>query len=543
MKRKKIFASMLIICLAVTMLAGCGENAKKTSSGIAVSKPNEMPITEEVVELDIFVPKSTFIENFQTNEFTKWYEKETNVKLNWEIASGDAKQALNLKLASGEYPDIILGFGFTKGQQLIYGEEQGILLNIKDYIDEHGHYIKEMFESRPDILEDITINGGIYGLPKVEESPYAIYPYCMWVYQPWMEKLDAEIPTTTDEFYELLKRFRDEDPNGNGKKDEIPMLARGIAGNAGIESYIMNSFVSDGTDRLSMVDGKVFFSADTDEYRAGLRYLRKLYEEGLFYRDSFVADRTALTSIGENDTPILGAGAGLWAGYFTINGSDSKRIWDFVSVPPLKGPDGFVQSVEANTDYGDSVAFVVTNACENPEIAVKWIDWFYNEENRIKAHNKQGFRKANDGEKGIDGEQALWAQDPVESGSAGVGAIQNKGWTNFGVYYKPLEMDLKTALNDEYTRVVSSNRYVAYKQHLEYGKDVSLPSLLMSSEDAALYADYKTTINNLVDNAFAEFVTGIRNIDSDKEWNAYVKSLDNAGLKDYLKIIKKYAEK
>lgn len=544
MKKKIVALLLAMICAVSLVITGCG-GSKETGAkkNIDVSARNEFPIVEEKVELTVFAPKSTFIEDFETNEFTKYFEELTNVKIKWEIASGDAKQALNLKLASGDYPDVILGFGFTKAQQLIYGQEQGILLDIKDYIDEHGYYVNDMFESRPDIKEDLTINGAIYGLPKVEESPYGVYPNCMWVYKPWMEKLGAELPTTTDEFYELLKRFRDEDPNGNGKKDEIAMLGRGVGGSAGLEPYFMNSFVSTGNDRLSLIDGKVFFSANTDEYREGLRYLNKLYEEDLLYEDSFVADRTALTSIGENDVPILGGGVGLWAGYFTINGSESRRIWDYVSVPPLKGPDGFVQSVEASTDRGDSVQFVVTSTCEYPEVAVKWIDWFFNEENRIKAHNKEGFRKANEGEIGIDGTQALWAQDPVAPGSAGVGTIQNKGWTNFGVFYKPLEMDLKTALNDEYTRVVSENRYEAYKQHLEYGKYVNLPSLLMNSEDAALYSDYKTTINNLVDNAFAEFVTGVRDIDSDKEWNNYVKSLNDAGLKDYLKIVKKYAEK
>ena len=156
--KKRILSLFLVLLLMTALLAGCGndEKASNTKGSIDVSAPNAFPITEEPVELSVFVPKSTFIADFETNEFTKYYEELTNVKIKWEVASGNAQQALNLKLASGEYPDIILGFGFTKGQQLIYGEEQGVFLNIKDYIDEHGHYIKEMFESRPDILKDIT---------------------------------------------------------------------------------------------------------------------------------------------------------------------------------------------------------------------------------------------------------------------------------------------------------------------------------------------------------------------------------------------------
>lgn len=536
--KKRSIALILAVILAMPFAAtGCKRSGGKTESGIKVSAPNEFPIVETPVELTIFAPKSSFIENFETNDFTKYFEELTNVKIKWEIASGDAQQALNLKLASGEYPDIFYGFNFTKEQQNIYGQ-QGIFTDLKDYIDEYGYYVKDMLEKREDIKEDLLTNGAIYGLPRVEESPYAVYPNCMWVYKPWLDKLGIDLPETTDEFYDMLVKFRDGDPNGNGKADEIPLAARGIVDSWGIEPFIMNAFLPDGTSRLSVENGKVFYAADKEEYREGLRYIKKLYDEGLLYKDSFVIDRTRITSLGENETPILGAGPGLWAGMFTINGADSGRIGQYVSIPPLKGPKGVCESVESNTDFS-TVQFVVSSACKYPEVAVKWIDWIFNEENRIIGHAKEGFRKAKEGEIGIDGQQALWAQDPVD-GTAGVGAVQNKGWTNFGVFYKPIETDLRTALNDEPSRIVAENRYAAYQQHLKVGKDINLPSLLMNTEDTTLVADYRTTIDSLVDNAFAEFVTGVRSLDSD--WDAYVASLNSSGLNNYLEILQKYAD-
>ena len=536
--KKRIIALMLIMaCTMSLLLTGCKDNKGEVVSNIDVSKPNEFPIVEEPVELTIFAPKSTFIEDFETNEFTKYFEELTNVKINWEIASGDAQQALNLKLASGQYPDIFYGFTFSKEQQNIYGQ-QGIFKDISGYIDEYGYYVKDMLESRPDVKEDITVDGAIYGLPRVEESPYAIYQNAMWVYRPWIEKLGIELPTTTDEFYEMLVKFKENDLNGNGIKDEIPLAARGVIDTCGIEAYLMNSFLSVGSNRLSLKNDKVFFAADKEEYREGLKFIKKLYDEGLLYQDTFVLDRTRITSLGENETPILGAGTGLWAGMFTINGAESGRIGDYVSIAPLKGPNGFRQSVETNTNFSN-VQFVVSSSCKYPEVAVKWIDWIYDEENRIRAHAKEGFRKANEGEVGIDGQPALWAQDPIEAGQA-FGSIQNKGWTNFGVFYKPLEMDLRTALNDKPSRIVAENRYEAYMQHKECGVDVNLQSVLMNNEDTTIVADYRTTINNLVDNAFAEFVTGVRSLDND--WDAYVKSLNDAGLEEYLSIMQKYID-
>lgn len=541
MKKTRITA-ILLSCILITtcIFSGCSKK-EVTENGVKLSAPGELPMADEVTELTVFVPKQANIENFETNEFTKWYEEQTNVKIKWEVASGDPTQALNLKLASGDLPDIIYGFGFSKAQQLLYGQ-QGVFQDISDEIDEHGFYLKKMFEERPDIKEDLLVNGAIYGIPRVEESPYAEYPGCVWVYKPWIEKLGGKLPATTDEFYDFLVKIKNTDLNGNGKNDEIPFAARGVTGTEGLERFLMNSFVSTGEDRISVKDGKVFFAADKEEYRDGLRYMKKLYDEGLLYEDSFVVDRTRLTSIGENETPLLACGTGLWAGMFTIYGAESWRIADYVSLAPLYGPDGFRQSVHKNSDYGGAVVFTVTSACENPALAVKWLDWFFNEENRVKAHNKAGFRPAKEGEIGIDGQQALWTQEPVPANSGtGVTTVQNIAWNNFGAFYKPLETDLRTATLEEGPRKVSENRYEAYMQHKECGADISMADPLMSEEDAALYADYRITIQNIIDTAFVEFVTGVRSLDND--WDDYIKELKNAGLEDYLKLIRKYVEK
>lgn len=56
----------------------------------------------------------------------------------------------------------------------------------------------------------------------------------------WLEKLGMEMPTNMDEFYEMLVRFKNEDPNGNGKPDEIPMI--GGTWNGGDDEMLINMF-------------------------------------------------------------------------------------------------------------------------------------------------------------------------------------------------------------------------------------------------------------------------------------------------------------
>ena len=57
-------------------------------------------------------------------------------------------------------------------------------------------------------------------LPTIGMGDTSIWPRGpLWYNGDWLKALDVkELPKSVDEFYDLLVRFRDEDPNGNGKK-------------------------------------------------------------------------------------------------------------------------------------------------------------------------------------------------------------------------------------------------------------------------------------------------------------------------------------
>ena len=135
MKRKpiKLFAVLVCICFA---LAGCGGKADKkaTQSSVKVSGVNEFPITEEKTTLEIFVSDPvSFMADIEENAFTKWYEEKTNVHLEFDKVKGDVRQAINLKIASGDYSDIFYGFCLSRSEQVSY-YNQGVFIDMT-YID------------------------------------------------------------------------------------------------------------------------------------------------------------------------------------------------------------------------------------------------------------------------------------------------------------------------------------------------------------------------------------------------------------------------
>ena len=543
---KKNFKRALVLVMTFVMLitvAGCGSK-EATTSRADVSAPNEFPIVKEKTELTVFIAKPNMIADIETNEFTKWYEEKTGVHINWDIASGDTQQAINLRMASGDLPDVFWKCGFTPEEVYYYGK-QGLFIDLTELIEDYSYYFKDILSKREDIKNKITQEGAIYGLPTILESVTQPCLDKMWVYQPWLDKLGMELPTTTDEFYDMLVAFKTQDPNGNGKADEIPLGGRGIYSDVGIEDYIMNAFTytDTRTARIYVEDGKVKCSATTEGYREGLRYIKKLYDEGLLLKDVFTIDRTRLTALGENDgAPILGTCVGQWPGMFTLSSGASGRIAEYTSIPPLEGPTGLRQTPRTDITGNTGTAYVITKNCENPEVAIKWVDWMYCNEARIKMQGFQGYREAKEGEIALNGKQAKYTYDPVpeEEQNTKFGTVQNETWgANFIIQYFDLEMVSSEKLLD--TDLNKMLYYEAVDKYFEFVVDKSYPVLPIDQNIASEFQDLKTTVNDAIDKNFVAFITGEK--DLDKDWDKFQTELEGYGLSKLLKLAQERYDK
>src|SRR5699024_4473307 len=106
----------------------------------------------------------------------------------------------------------------------------------------------------------------------------------LWYNGEWLDNLGVEeLPKTTDELYDLLVRFRDEDPNGNGKADEIPISEEGIVS---LRTFTLGSFGIKYWG-IEQFDGEVRYSPATENYKAFLEYMKKLYDEKLLDPEIF----------------------------------------------------------------------------------------------------------------------------------------------------------------------------------------------------------------------------------------------------------------
>ncbi|TVY08110.1 ABC transporter substrate-binding protein [Paenibacillus cremeus] len=534
------FKSILAVSTAAMLLVSAcsngktGDTANKSAAdpkADGVTEAGVFPITKEKTKLRVMVKGSSIVENFATNEFSKWLEEKTNIQIEWEVAPEKTfQEKLNVSLASGDYPDVLLNMSVSPIQQSIYGKD-GVFLPLNQYIDKYGVETKKMFQEVPYAKEQMSLpDGNIYSLPQINQCYHCSLGQKMWINQAWLDKLGLKLPTTTDEFAQVLKAFKEKDPNGNGKADEIPLVGATNGPASTLEYFLMSSFIEKDFNLKYVKDGKVQVAFNQPEWKEGLKYLNKLYADGLISAQTFTQDRNQLKQMGMNpDAAIIGAVPSQNQTVFVD--ADSPRFKDFVALPPLKGPTG-VRSAPFNPYQIINGMFVITNKAKNPAAAFRLADFLLSEEATLRStigRPGQEWDKAASGDLGLDGKPAKWKQLVT------FGKLQNVHWAQAGPSLRTNEFRMGQYADPKNPLEIilfkeTKEKYEPYAIKLEK----TVPPLFFTNEQAEELANLEKTITDYRTEFFAKAVTG--GVDIEKEWNNYLATLDKMNLKRYLEI-------
>ena len=303
-----------------------------SSSALAytVSEPGQLPVVDEVVEYTICAPDTTYVCDLNENTLTPWIQEKTNVKINFEeIPDTEWDTKVNLLIASDELPDAFIYGGFSAAELADYGS-QGVFLALNDIIEEHGHYVKQVFDQQEALPGAYTaLDGNIYTLPDINECYHCFYSMRAWINQQWLTNLGLEYPNTVDEFVNVLRAFKEQDANGNGDpNDEIPFSGNATSWNSTIYPFLLNSFLHYDTSNLSVKeDGTVIFTPIQPEFKEGLQWIASLIDEGLIEKEALTQTEEQLKTKGSNlDIALLGGftSATWWSGVGSDNGEGSR---------------------------------------------------------------------------------------------------------------------------------------------------------------------------------------------------------------------------
>lgn len=530
MKKKMSF--VLSVALSVSLLlSACSTKeetpvkGKEAANSSNVTEAGSLPITTAKTTLKVLMYGNSLVENFATNEYTKWLEEKTNIHIEWEVApEKSAQEKLNITLAGGDYPDVIMGFNVSPVQMALYGKD-GVFLPLNNLIDKYGVETKKMFNAVTYAKETITApDGNIYGLPQINECYHCTMSQKMWINQGWLTKLGLPMPATTEDFYQVLKAFKEKDPNGNGKKDEVP-----LAGyvNSGPEMFVMSAFVEKDMNDMIVNNGKVDVVFNKPGWKEGLTYLRKLYAEGLLAPESFTQDLNGMKKISGNAEMILGAAPSNYSGVFLPS---VDRVKEYTAVPPLKGPSG-MKSTSLNPYGLIQGAYIITNKAKNPEVAFRLADFMYSEEATMRAifgRPDQEWVKGGTSDTSIAGEPAKWKRIVTLTG------LQNFGWAQTGPSLRTSAFRLSEAGAPGTQETILYQETKQKYEPVKLDAAKALPPLFFTKDQSEELANLTKTITDYKNEFLARAVTG--DIDIEKEWDGYLKKLDGMKLSRYLQI-------
>ncbi|WP_410515077.1 ABC transporter substrate-binding protein [Paenibacillus sp. BR2-3] len=508
------------------VLGACSVNSGNSGNNVktpAVSiNETGLPIVKEKVTLNFVSPKSPIAPDYGDMTLFKTLEEATNVHIEWNNIPGDGYQEKkNLMLASGDLPDAFYASGFSDYDLVKYGAD-GTIISLEDLIEKYAPNLKALFERSPELKKVVTApDGHIYSLPRAEEMDLVNMPNIMVINKTWLDKLGLQMPTTIEEYKQVLIAFRDKDPNGNGKKDEIPLSWwwQGWCGNEGDLFALFglpdNPFED---DHRVVKDGKVIYTAVQPEYKAALEYLHGWYKDGLIDQEVATIDPAKLFAKGKSTDATLGSY--MWWEIEEVVGTD--RAKDYVVMPPLKGVNGEIIVGHSNySEYGRD-ALVITKANKSPEITMRWVDQLY--EPKMSAQVNWGPI----GEVYEEDANGMLVNKKLPDGVA-MGEFRQK--VAPGGPFAVLKEDFGTVVDMEpraKERLEILKTYYQPYQTSEY-----FPAIFFRSEETDTINRLSTDIKQVVKLKKAQWLMegGI-----EQEWDAYVKQLEDMGLPQMIEI-------
>ncbi|MFG1819327.1 ABC transporter substrate-binding protein [Kribbella sp. NPDC049174] len=544
--RRTKSAAVAGLCALALGLAACSGSDTPADE----SKPLPTVTGNPAVTLDVFAPQAADW-NLSTNDFTQKVKKQFNISFKWQTSTfdgGPAKEKRQISLASGDYPDLYLLIPwvdqFTPAELMKLGN-QGVLVPLNQLIDQYGPNIKKALDAEPEWKAMATApDGKIYGMPQWVDCYHCSYQGKLWMNTAWLKKLGLEQPKTTEDMRKVLQAFKTQDPNGNGKADEIPLSA---SVRDALIPYFMNAFIYDpqgtsGNNNSTLVlkDGKVDMQANKDGWREGLAYLNSLYKEGLIDKGAFTQNPDALQQQGDSGkAPLLGSAAVLHLGIAVSNLPDGRQK-QYDAVPPLTGPQG-VNHTGYNFPSAPGATFVLTNkATQEEQIqAIKLLDYIFTDEGQMNAFwgtEGKTWKRPEAGDVALDKSlKPTYKVIPQPEG----GTPPNSGWQALAQYNNTEKYRNSEAIaTDIYSPSGYERRLFEATKLYEGKEDKSLIypywKVWIDPTLAGEVATLQTNIENYVQQNSLQFITGSKNIDSD--WDAYVKGLEGLGLKRYLEI-------
>ena len=483
----------MVLFIAMVLLSGCAQEQEVKDT------------TKKEYTIFGMFNKMIFNENWPVFQEAS---KQTGVTLKAKISQNavDEQEAFNLMVASGDLPDILRNALPEKLNAL--GVDGG-LIPLQDLVDEHAPNIKKFWEDRPDLKRVVTTyDGNIYHIPYYPPVKVGAVHILR---KDWLDKLGLPVPETMEEFYNTLVAFKTQDPNGNGLADEIPWFQRSSDLNNTIK-LLLNLFQISYMWSITEANG-VEFELTRPEFKDAIRQLSKWYKEGLIDPEIFTRDfATARDYMFGNN---LGGYIFDWAStaYYIDTLKDTVPGFNLIVIlPPVINGERIVPFAR-NVYTG---GWGISSMAKDPVGVIKYMDyWFSKEGRRLWNFGIEGDHYTMVNGEPIFTDKVLKAASPLNE-----------------LYKAGAQWEMGMFQDYDYEKQIShpiiKEGYKLYIDEDVVQPSIGFASLQHSPEIIKEYSMIQVNLESYAAEMIQKWIMGASDID--KDWDSFVKRLDDLGL-------------
>jgi putative aldouronate transport system substrate-binding protein len=366
-------------------------------------------------------------------------------------------------------------------------------------------------------------DGHIYSIPYVLEAPQVAYQ--PWINTRWLKNLGLSMPKTTAEFEAVLKAFKSRDANGNGNvNDEIPFSGDPNNMHLGeLAGWFGMSVASarDANEGLTMVNGKLTFGANSDQYKAAIKYLASLNAQGLIDPELFTQDKEQWKAKGAQDR---------YGVIITYHSQDIKPLLpgetpEWEALPVLTSSPS-VRPVFLRDTYGTDVLntqVVITDKAQNPAAIARWWDNVFAYENTLQTQH---------GPLNVTLFKQNGVYRKIDTNTLSAADQTRYDWNNLYPQSLP-KYDPDGGYRVTEDVPMYDEKGPADKLYEPYLID-QIPPYWSTEAQASQLSDMQTAIASYVRQKRAQWISGQANIDA--EWNAYLDQLKRLRVDEYVTL-------
>ena len=564
---KRIVSSLsllLVIAMLFSLMAGCGETAESTAEPVSagaesveavaeVPEPEPEPEMESAAEESIPAepsiveepepePKITINYPLEDDDLdlTYWMsfksphesiqsfgefpvlataEELTGVKI--EFTSENmmtASEKFNLMVASGDYCDLI---GGTLGYYTGNFEEalaDGIAIDIADMIQENApDYYTMLTEDENNYKATVNDNGAMIAVYTIKDQYFPVMGGTV-IRQDWLDDLGYEAPASLSELDQFLRNCK-----AAYGADYSIMLT--YSNYLNLLSVSLGIGGGDATDGLYQVDGEVRFTYTQPEYKTYLEMAAAWYQDGIISTDFMNVGTTGLpmetyTYVYSGDTAVIAATASEIASMEAETGNGCKLVGYNLPAEDGSGVTHFTDmSMIKSSEH-----CTITEQCENPEVALKWINYWYTEYGAIVAnYGTEGSSFEFDAEGNPQWTELITANEydlPANRASA----IHTLYAHTTPIH--TMETRLASTFSDAENAVYDTWMTGIDGAYL-------LPAVSLTEEESETARSPLADIQTYVEENVAKFINGTRSVD---EFDMFVADIEAMGIADIIDV-------